>query len=270
MGPPLKSPTHNNSSLIELLSSLTDEEKLKVISSLSDEEAIAILYDWHIWARPQQLPPEGDWNTWLILAGRGFGKTRTGAEWVRMMAESTPDARIALLAPTAADTRDTMVMGESGLLNIYPPQQRPLYEPSKRKITFYNGAIATLYSADEPERLRGPQHTHLWADELCSYRRPEAWDMAMFGLRLGSHPQAIITTTPKPMPLLKSIMSDPATMVTRGSTFDNAANLASNFIDQIKKKYEGTRLGRQELNAEVLEDVVGALFTRALIKYRTP
>lgn len=256
--------------LIESLSSLDEQSRLKLISDLSDEEAIAILYDWNIWARPKQLPPTGDWNTWLILAGRGFGKTRTGAEWVRMMAESDPNARIALIAPTAADTRDTMVMGESGLLNIYPPHQRPLYESSKRRISFHNGAIATLYSADEPERLRGPQHTHLWADELCSYRRPEAWDMALFGLRLGKHPRAIITTTPKPNQLLKSIMADSKTIITRGSTFDNAANLADNFIDQIKRKYEGTRLGRQELNAEVLEDVQGALWTRSLIQYRIP
>jgi phage terminase large subunit-like protein len=254
----------------ELIQSLTDEQLALLLSQLSDEEALALMYDWTLLARPNQLPPEGDWNTWLILAGRGFGKTRTGAEWVRMMAESDPNARIALLAPTAADTRDTMVMGESGLLNIYPEHQRPVYESSKRRITFHNGAIATLYSADEPERLRGPQHTHLWADELCSYRRPEAWDMAMFGLRLGNHPRAIITTTPKPMPLLKSIMTDPSTVITRGSTFDNVSNLAPNFIEQIKKKYEGTRLGRQELNAEVLEDIVGALWNRGLIKYRTP
>ena len=254
----------------ELIQSLSDEELAMLLSTLSDEEATALLYDWSLWARPQQLPPAGDWNTWLILAGRGFGKTRTGAEWVRMMAETSPNARIALLAPTAADTRDTMVLGESGLLNIYPPSQQPIYESSKRRITFHNGAIATLYSADEPERLRGPQHTHLWADELCSYRRPEAWDMAMFGLRLGDHPRAIITTTPKPMPLLKSIMHDPSTVITRGSTFDNAANLAKNFIDQIKKKYEGTRLGRQELNAEVLEDIQGALWNRSAIMYRMP
>ena len=221
-------------------------------------------YDWHSVARPTQLPPDGNWTTWLLLAGRGFGKTRTGAEYVRMQIENDNAHRVALIAPTAADTRDVMVEGESGLLNVCPPWNRPKYEPSKRRLTWPNGTIATLYSADEPERLRGPQHDLVWADELAAWRYPEAWDMSMLGLRLGT-PRAVVTTTPKPNKLIRSLINSDTTTVTRGSTFDNRANLAPTFLEQILAKYEGTRLGRQELYAEVLTDKPGALWTRDLI-----
>ena len=232
------------------------------------------MHDWRFFARPSQLPPDGDWQTWLILAGRGFGKTRTGSEWVREQVRQGV-SRIALVAPTASDARDVMVEGESGLLSVcwagdrtYAGEivGRPSYEPSKRRLTWANGAMATLFSAEEPERLRGPQHEVMWADELAAWKYlRETWDMAMFGLRLGTRPRICITTTPKPLPVLREIVKDPRTVITRGSTFDNAQNLAPAFLQAIRDKYEGTRLGRQELNAEVLDDVPGALFTREMI-----
>lgn len=198
----------------------------------------------------------------MLVAGRGFGKTRTGAEWVRAQIESGACNRMALVAPTAADARDVMVEGESGLLAVCPAWNRPKYEPSKRRVTWPNGALATLYSADEPERLRGPQHDGAWCDEPASWRYPEAWDMLMFGLRLGTDPRAVVTGTPKPVKLIRELLALPTTVVTRGSTYDNAANLAPAFLDTIVRKYEGTRLGRQELNAELLDDNPDALWKR--------
>jgi len=201
----------------------------------------------------------------MLMAGRGFGKTRCGAEWVRGMVESKRAGRIALVGPTAGDTRDVMVEGESGLLNIFPRRSRPVYEPSKRKVTFSNGAIAMLYSAEEPDRLRGPQHDAGWADELAAWKYPETWDMLQFGMRLGENPLQVVTTTPRPNKLVREILKDPTTVVTRGSTYDNAANLAAPFLKKITAKYEGTRLGRQELNAELLDDNPGALWQRSMI-----
>ena len=174
--------------------------------------------------------------------------------------------RIALVAPTAADARDVMVEGESGLLTIAPPWDRPLYEPSKRRLTWKSGAVATTFSADEPERLRGPQHDLAWCDELAAWRYPQAWDMLMFGLRLGADPRAVVTTTPRPTRLLRDLLADPKVVVTRGRTVENRANLAPAFLDQIVKRYQGTRLGRQELDAELLDDLPGALWQRGLIE----
>ena len=167
------------------LASLPEPAKNTLAGALSPAEARALLYDWPFWARPAQLPPQGNWRVWLLLAGRGFGKTRTGAEMIRARVAASTARRLALVAPTAADARNVMVEGESGILTISPPWDRPRYEPSKRRLTWQNGAIATLYSAEEPERLRGPQHDATWCDELGSWRYPEAWDMLMFGLRLG-------------------------------------------------------------------------------------
>jgi len=236
-----------------------------VLEALPPEVHSRLRYEWRAWARPEQLAPARLWLVWLILAGRGFGKTRTGAEWVRSEVESGRRGRIALVAPTAADARDVMVEGESGILAISPPWFRPNYEPSKRRITWPNGAIATVFTADEPERLRGPQHDGAWCDELAAWRYPDAWDMLQFGLRLGSDPRVVVTTTPKPVKLVRDLMKASTTAVTRGSTYDNAANLAAPFLDAIKSKYEGTRLGRQELYAEVLDDVPGALWLRSRI-----
>jgi len=233
--------------------------------ALPGEALMRLRYEWRAWARPEQIAPPGNWRVWLILAGRGFGKTRTGAEWVRQEVEAGRRGRLALVAPTAADARDVMVEGESGLLAISPPWFKPVYEPSKRRITWPNGALATVYTADEPERLRGPQHDGAWCDELAAWRYPDAWDMLQFGLRLGADPRVVVTTTPKPVKLVRDLMASPSTAKTRGSTYDNAANLAGAFLEAIKAKYEGTRLGRQELHAEILDDVPGALWTRSLL-----
>lgn len=202
---------------------------------------------------------------WLILAGRGWGKTRTGAEWVLERVRRGA-RRIALVAPIASDARDVMVEGESGIMSIAPEHERPHYEPSKRRLTFPNGAVATTYSADEPRRLRGPQHDAAWADELASWRYPEAWDMLMFGLRLGDDPRAVVTTTPTPTPLLRQLTVSDTAHVTRGNTYENRANLAPGFFADIVARYEGTRLGRQEIYAEILDDAAGALWKRDMIE----
>lgn len=216
-------------------------------------------------ARREQRPPtDDDWDVWLLLAGRGFGKSRTGAEWAWRMAEELP--RGALVGPTAADTRDILVEGESGILASAPATFRPVYEPSKRKLTYPNGATQMCYSADEPDRLRGPQHHYAWCDELASWRRLQyAWDMMQMGMRLGDHPRICVTTTPRPLPLIKELVKDDRTRVVRGSTYDNLDNLAPTFKRAVVDRYEGTTLGRQELHADVLEDMPGALVRRATI-----
>lgn len=204
------------------------------------------------------------------MAGRGFGKTRTGAEWVKekIKGEVTePCRRIALVAPTAADCRDVMVMGESGLLAVFgdDPKWKPAYKPSKRRIDFPNGAIATLYSADKPARLRGPQHDGAWSDEIGAWRYPEARDHLQFGLRLGDNPQDVATTTPRPTRMIKEMVSDSSVHVTAGNTYENSAHLAQAFLDTIRRKYEGTRLGKQEIYAQILGDVVGALWNQDML-----
>jgi len=243
---------------------------LAVLESFAAEAerlaAGAARYDWRKIARPEQLAPAGSWRVWLLLAGRGFGKSRTGAEWIREQAESGRAKRIALVAATASDVRDVIVEGESGILAISPPTSRPLYEPSKRRLTWPNGAIATTYSADEPDRLRGPQHDAAWCDELAAWRYPDAWDQLMFGLRLGTDPRVVVTTTPRPTALVRQLVLSASTHVTRGSTYANRANLAPAFFEQIVKRYEGTRLGRQELEAEILDDAPGALWKRPMIE----
>lgn len=221
-------------------------------------------------ARPSQRwpdPQEVDYDVWLLLAGRGFGKTRCGAEWSwRMAKKYGPEGRGALVGPTAADTRDILVEGESGILACAPPTFRPVYEPSKRKLTYPNGGIQMLYSADEPDRLRGPQHHYGWADELAAWRRIQyAWDMLQMGMRLGDHPQVCVTTTPRPLPLVKQLLKDPMSAVVRGSTYDNLHNLAPTFRRTVVAKYEGTTLGRQELDADILDDMPGALLRRSVL-----
>lgn len=270
-------------SKIDIIRAMSPEQKTKLESwaAKSPENLEFLKFCWEYWARPSQLPREGDWSNWLILAGRGFGKTRTGAEWVRAnMCGSTPLEggrwrHIALIAETAADARDVMVgdgkaasdpRAGSGLLQIHPKDFRPVYEPSKRRLTWPNGAVASIYNGTEPDQLRGPQHDAAWCDELAKWQyAQEAWDQLQFGLRIGKNPQVCITTTPRPISLLKQIIADPGTAVTTGSTFDNSSNLSQKFLTQIKRKYEGTRLGRQELDAELLEDVEGALWKRSLI-----
>lgn len=262
------------------LARLPPEKRLRIVQSLSEDERNQLRYAWKFWARPNQIIPANDvdgrtapWITWLILAGRGFGKTRTGAETIRDKVESGERGRIALIGPTAADGRDVMIEGESGILAVSRPDFMPKYEPSKRRLTWPNGAIATVYSADTPRQLRGPQHDFYWADELGAWRYDEAtWSNLKLGLRLkhglrGQRvvPQGIVTTTPIPSKLIKRLVLDSSVVLTRGSTFDNSANLAPEFITEIRKQFEGTRLGRQELYADILDDNPGALFLRTWI-----
>jgi phage terminase large subunit-like protein len=233
-------------------------------TNLAAELAVE-LDGWSILARPNQLPPAGDdWFIWLLLAGRGYGKTRSLVEFVIEKVTAGAAKRVALVAPTAADARDVLVEGPSGILACSPPWWRPVYEPSKRRLTWPSGAIGTLYSADEPERLRGPQHDLAAVDELGSWRRPEAWDNLMFGLRLGERPLCAVATTPRPTKLVRDLVSreGAGVAVTRGTSYENRDNLAPQFFDSITAKYEGTRLGRQELMGELLLDVPGALWTR--------
>ena len=223
---------------------------------------------WRAIGRPEQILPDGvAWLVWLILAGRGFGKTRTGAEAILEWVKSGLCRRLALVAPTAGDARDVMVEGESGIIAVSQADGFPaFYEPSKRRITWPNGAIATLYSAEEPDRLRGPQHDGGWCDEIAVWDDAVAtWDMLQFGMRLGGRPRIVVTTTPRPVPIVRKLIGSDTTTVTRGSTFDNSENLAPAFLTAIRAAYEGTRLGRQELFAELLEDNPGALWKLAQI-----
>ena len=230
--------------------------------------APAVRYNWRFWARPSQLSPRRrDWETWLILAGRGFGKTRAGAEYVRGWAQRDPGARIALVGATMADVRDVMVEGPSGLIAIAPPAKRPKLELSRRRLVWPNGARAFLYSAEEPGQLRGPEHHLAWCDELAKWEHPEAaWMNLRLGLRLGERPRAVVTTTPRPLPLLKALLADPRVAVTRGGTRENAANLPPAFLDAVERAFAGTRLGRQELEGELVEAVEGALWTPAMLE----
>lgn len=251
------------SSRAGLLASLPAEEREKLLSETPPEVVAALNYSWEFWARPEQMLPDGDWTFWLILAGRGFGKTRTGAETVRHWARSF--RFINLIGATADDARDIMIEGESGILAICPRDERPTYFKGDRKLVWPSGSTSLIFTADEPERLRGKQHEKIWADEMAAWRYPEAWDQAMFGLRLGDKPQAVITTTPRPTQAVKALLHDPHTHVTRGRTYDNRENLAPEFFSKLITKYEGTRLGRQELDAELLLDMPGALWQRESI-----
>ena len=258
--------TEEELSPAQILANLPEVERNEYLKSLSPEALAHLRYDWEFWARPSQIAPLGDWTTWLILSGRGFGKTRMGAEWVRQKAKEHPGCRIALVAETAADGRDVMVLGESGLVTIDPDLTPDSFQRTNRCITWPNGSRAFLYNATEPDQLRGPQHHFAWVDELAKFKyMQDTWDQLQFGLRLGEHPQQIVTTTPRPLPLIKKLINDADTIVTRGRTYDNAANLAAPFLRQIEDRYGGTRLGRQELEGEVLEDIPGALWSRTAI-----
>jgi phage terminase large subunit-like protein len=254
-------------SLVERLAAMPGPARTKLLAGLSTADKAAFPYLWEAWARPAQLAPEGDWRTWLILAGRGFGKTRAGAEWVRARAERDGAVRIALVATTLAEGRAVMVEGESGLLAIAPPGQRPDWEPSLRRLRWPSGAKAFLYSAAEPDSLRGPQHHFAWADEIAKWPYgPDAWAMLGMGLRLGERPRIVATTTPRPVPLVRTLMADRSVRVTGGRSEENAAHLAADFLDAMRDTYAGTRLGRQELGGELIEEVEGALWSRALIE----
>lgn len=252
----------------ELLAALPEDRRKELLSGFTAEDIEALEYDWSFWGRPEQHEPKVAHKVWLILAGRGWGKTRTGAETVRGWTDEVP--RIACIAPTSADARDVMVEGESGLLNIGLPDTRPEWQPSKNKLTYPNGAVVHFYPATEPDRLRGPQYYRAWCDELAAWPHLDepynAWVQLNLGLRLGLSPRTVITTTPRPIKLVRRLAEDPGTIITRGSTYDNAANLAQEFIETVEEQFQGTRVGRQEIYAEILDDVPGALWPRWLLE----
>jgi phage terminase large subunit-like protein len=262
-------------SLMEQLALLPDDERQAVLADIDMDN---LIWDWSAWARPEQRPPDStDWSIWLYLAGRGSGKTRSAAEWIRDKAKDTSQGqlRFALVARTAADVRDVIVEGESGIMNVSPPSEKPHYEPSKRRLTWPNGNTATLFTADEPDGLRGPQCHYAWADELAAWRQtPDAagmtsWDNLRVSARLGTHPQIIATTTPKRVPILYQLIEEAKSgrvVISKGSTLDNAGNLSEAYLEAITGVYEGTRLAAQELYGEMLDDVEGALWTIEMIE----
>lgn len=260
---------------MELLAELPDDERALVLAGMNPD---SLVWDWSVWGRPEQQAPEGDWSVWMYLGGRGAGKTRAAAEWVREQAKytNTGQRRFALVARTAADVRDVIVEGESGIMNVSPPSEKPLYEPSKRRLTWPNGNTATCFTADEPDSLRGPQFTHAWGDEIAAWRQtPDAAGMTAFdnlrvGTRLGNNPKIMVTTTPKRVPLLYKLIEESKNservVITRGSTMDNSGNLSVAYMDAITGVYAGTRLAQQELYGEMLDSVEGALWTDELIE----
>ncbi|KPF89310.1 ATP-binding protein [Novosphingobium sp. AAP83] len=268
----------DNGEELDALIEANPDELVGFLKKLSKEEYDEWQWDWNVWGRAAQRAPDGDWRIWLVMAGRGFGKTRLGAEWVRAQAEADPDARIALVASSLHEARSIMVEGESGLLSIGAPERRPVFESSVRRLVWPNGAQAFLYSAGEPESLRGPQHSHAWCDEVAKWdagalrgtsRAISAWDNLLMGLRLGADPRLVATTTPRPVPLVGRMLDEGeagGVVLTRGSTFDNAQNLPARFIAAMQQTFGDTLLGRQELHGELIRDLVGALWSRALIE----
>ncbi|MGD9828788.1 MAG: DNA-packaging protein [Hyphomicrobiaceae bacterium] len=250
----------------------------EIVTSLPASDVEALVHDWLVWARDDQLPPAATatgetWRTWLVLGGRGAGKTRAGAEWIRAQALGLaplavePATRIALVGETLDQVRSVMIDGVSGLLAIHPPHQRPVYEATKRRLIWPNGAIAQLFSGDDPDSLRGPQFAVAWCDEIAKWRHAsEAFDMLQFALRLGSSPCQVVTTTPRPLPLIKRLLADPTTVVSRSRTSDNAGNLAPDFLSEMRRRYGDSRLGRQELDGEVIEERDDALWRRDWIE----
>ncbi|QJB69386.1 DNA-packaging protein [Parasphingorhabdus halotolerans] len=260
-----------NVALAQRYATMEPHELGYYFDNLSDKELETFMRHWPIWARPDQLAPNGKWPVWLILAGRGFGKTRAGAEWVRNIAEDNGDARFALVGANFAEARTVMVEGESGLLSISTAEKRPTWEPSLKRLRWDNGAEARLYSAAEPEGLRGPQHSHAWCDEIAKWmnnagQAKATWDNLKMGLRLGECPQIVATTTPRPVPLVRALVKDKAVVITKGRTQDNDLNLPVIFLTAMKADYGGTRLGRQELDGELIEQPEGALWTRDMIE----
>ncbi|CAN5193914.1 terminase family protein [soil metagenome] len=236
-------------------------------SRMSDADIAQAEWDWSRWRTELQEVPAGNWRTWLVMAGRGFGKTRMGAEWVREIAgNGNGDTRIALVGGTIAEVRAVMIEGESGLMNIGRPSGRPIWEPSIGRLIWPSGAQAMVYSAESPEKLRGPSHHFAWCDELAKWGYPqETWDNLQMGLRLGGRPRSMVTTTPRPIDLMRRLYADQAVAKSFGGTADNPF-LPEAFTDWVRDSYAGTRLGRQELNGELIDDIAGALWTRSGIE----
>jgi phage terminase large subunit-like protein len=255
-------------SVAEQLAALPREERIKFLGRLDDDELLEFAFDWRMWARPEQLPPSEPFVHWGIVSGRGAGKTRGAAEFVKDEVQTNQHEFVNLVGRTAGDVRDVMIEGESGLLAVSHPDFYPKYEPSKKRITWPNGCIGSVFNSTEPDELRGPQCSLYWGDEIAAWKYPyETWDNLMFGFRLGN-PRGVFTTTPKPIKLVRDLMSGQVpgvVLAPRMTTYDNLANLAATFIQTVVKKYEGTRKGRQELLGELLLDVPGALWTLKLI-----
>ena len=256
-----------------LIASETAETQDRFLNELSEGAIGALLYMFDFWALPHQLPPEGAWRTWVILGGRGAGKTRAGAEWVRAQVEGSRPLdkgrceRIALLGQTYDQVREVMIFGDSGIMASTPPDSRPEWIASRRLLQWPNGATAVALSASDPECLRGPQFDAAWADELAKWKRGgEAWDMLQFALRLGDEPQACVTTTPRNVAALKELLELPSTVVTHAKTEANRVNLAESFLEEVRARYAGTRMGRQELDGVLLTDVEGALWNTGMLE----
>lgn len=255
------------------LASATPDQIDGFLGGLSDATLAALPWVFEFWALPHQLPPEGAWKTWVIMGGRGAGKTRAGAEWVRAEVEGARpcDAgrarRVALVGETLDQVREVMIFGESGIMACAPPDRRPEWQAGRRRLLWPNGAVAEIYSAHEPDSLRGPQFDAAWVDELAKWKKAEAtWDMLQFALRLGQHPRQVVTTTPQNVAVLKTILRNPSTVETHAPTEANRAYLAASFLEEVRIRYQGTRLGRQELDGVLLEDAEGALWTSAGIE----
>ncbi len=251
----------------ERIALLGDTERAKWLKQWKPEDLWKIEYDWDIWARDDQLPPEGDWRCWFVMAGRGFGKTRMAAEWVRAAAEADGSLRIALVAATLHEARSIMIEGESGLLAIAPDEQRPTWEPTLRRLTWPSGAIANIFAAGEPDALRGPEHHLAWADEVAKWERgTEAWDNLSMTMRLGDTPRLMATTTPRAVPLVRRLLKETGVVITKGAMEANRAHLPASFRQAMHAVYGHARLGRQELLGEFLDDAEGALWSRDLIE----
>jgi len=255
--------------LRENLKLLSPAQVTAYLATLNEWELEAFKHWWNVFIHRHQEPPAGDWTTWLVLGGRGAGKTRAGAEWVRRFAAS-PLAKhgpIALIGETEHDAREVMVEGVSGLLAVHASHERPVWIPSRRRLEWPNGAAAQVFSAEDPESLRGPQFAAAWCDELAKWRHAEAaFDMLQFGLRLGERPRQVITTTPRPIALIRKLIADPRTKVTRAGTAVNATHLAPAFVDTVLARYAGTRLGRQEIDGEIIEQRADALWKRDVLE----
>ena len=244
-----------------LIASLTPE----ALETLSERQKAMLRYAWDLFARESQRPPAGDWITWLYMAGRGAGKTRTASEWIRQRVYDGAQ-RIALVGRTPGDVRDVMIEGDAGLLSVFPPHERPKHEPSIRRIIFHTGAVAHVYSSEQPDHLRGPQHDTAWCDELATFKSRDAWDNLQLGLRIGS-PRQIVTTTPRPVPAMRELIANPNTALTRESTYANRLNLAPSLFRQIREMYEGTSREQQEIMGMLLDSLQGALWTREMIRH---